>query len=180
MHPLVLDGEGHRCRHRSGEVWIGENGAVVNQGGHRLAASLEQRDRASRAFARENDGLAVTVEVGGNGLGPVENRERRVAENGPQPRLELLRRPKPAELDDRLTRGRLPALRAQLAGHEAKGHDAVLLGSFQQPRSRPLSRRFMLETDLIEAREGVADVGLVVDRQAPAAAGADVGESAIG
>ena len=131
MHPLVLDGEGHRRRHRPREVWVGENGAVVNQGRHRLATAREQGNRAIGTLPRKSHGLTLAVEIGGHGLGPVEDRERRVTENRPQPRFELLRHPQSAEFDDRLTGGGLPALRAQLAGHEAKRHDAVLLGSSQ-------------------------------------------------
>ena len=131
MHPLVLDGEGYRRRHRSREVWIGENGAVVNQRGHRLAAALEQRHRAIGTLSRQDHGLTLAVEIGGYRIGPVEDGERRVTENGPQPHLKLLRCPESAQLNDRLTGGGLPALRAQLAGHKAKRHNAVLLGSSQ-------------------------------------------------
>ena len=180
MHPLVLDRESYRRRHRSREVRIGENGALVNQCGHRLAAALEQRHRAVGALARKRHSPAFTIEVGGYGFGPVENRERRVTENGPQPRLELFRRPQSPQLDDRFTRGRLPALGTQLTVHETKRNDPVLLGGFEQPGSRPVARRFILEADLIEACEGVADVGLIVDREAALAAGVDVGEGAIG
>ena len=43
-----------------------------------------------------------------------------------------------------------------------------------------LPGRVVLELDLAEAGEGVADVGGVVDRQAPPTLGVDVGEGPIG
>ena len=64
----------------------------------------------------------------------------------------------------------------QLAGDEPDRHDAEALGSLEQPLARPLAGRVVLERDLPEAGEGVADVGGVVDRQAPSAMGVDVGE----
>src|SRR5712691_2054429 len=68
----------------------------------------------------------------------------------------------------------------ELAGDEAHRHDPVLLGGLQQPRARPISGRFVLEGSLVEARECVADVGLVVDRQPAAPARIDVCEGTVG
>src|SRR5437879_7555795 len=53
----------------------------------------------------------------------------------------------------------------QLPGDEADRHDPKLAGGLQKPRSRPISGRFILEGGLVETRQCVADVGLVVDRQ---------------
>src|SRR2546430_5166565 len=53
VHPLVLDGEGHRRGHRARELWIGENGAGVNQRRHRLTAALEQCHRAISTLRSE-------------------------------------------------------------------------------------------------------------------------------
>ena len=68
----------------------------------------------------------------------------------------------------------------QLARDEADGHDPVFLGGLQQPRASPISGHFVLEGGLVEPRQRVADVGLVVDRQAPAPARIDVREGAVG
>ena len=152
---------------------------VVNQRGHRLALTLDRRDRTSGTLAGKRHRLTLGIEIGGHGLGPVEDRERRIAEHGPQPRFQLLGRPEAAEFDDRFARRRLETLRAQLAGHEADRHDAVLLGGFQQPRSSPIPRRFVFEAGLIEPRKRVADMRQVVDRQAPSATGIDVSEGAV-
>src|SRR6202022_2088981 len=157
-----------------------ENGALVDQGGHRLALTLEQGHGAIGTLARKLYRLSFTVEVGGDRVGPVEDRKRRIASYGPPPPFQLLRRPEAAEFNARLPRRRLQALRAQLAGHEANRHDAVLLSGFQQPRPGPIACRFVLEADLVEARQRVADVGLVVDRQTPDTAGIDVGKGAVG
>ncbi len=77
---------------------------------------------------------------------------------------------------DRLTE---LALGLQLTGDETDRHDPVLLGRVQQPLAGALPGALVLEPDLTEPGEGIADVGLVVDRQPPAAAGVDVGERAV-
>ena len=70
------------------------------------------------------------------------------------------------------------ALGLQLAGDEADGHDAEALGRLEQPGPRLLPGVFVLEHDLVETGEGVADMGGVVDRQPLAAPLIDVGEGA--
>ena len=70
------------------------------------------------------------------------------------------------------------ALRLELTGDEADRDDAEAFGRSEQSRAGLLARLLVLELDLVEAGEGVADVGGVVDRQAPAALGVDVGEGA--
>jgi len=52
----------------------------------------------------------------------------------------------------------------ELACDEADRHDPVPLRRFEQPRARPIPRRFVLESGLVEARKRVADVGLVINR----------------
>ena len=179
VHPLVFDRELHGCGHRPLQLRILEHGGLVNQRGHRPAKTVEQRGRTTVGVAGKGHCLPAAVQVGPDRLGPVQDRERRVTEHGPQPLFQLLGRADRAQLDDGLAGGRLPALRAQLAGHETDGHDAVLLGRFEQPGSRPISRRFVLETRLVEARERVANVGFVIDRQPPAARRIDIGEGAV-
>ena len=68
------------------------------------------------------------------------------------------------------------ALGLQLAGDEPDRNDAEALGRLQQTGAGLLPGRLVLEHDLVEAGQGVADVGGVVDRQPPAAACVDVGE----
>jgi hypothetical protein len=79
---------------------------------------------------------------------------------------------------NRQAAGRPP--RAELAGDEADRHDAVLLGRPQQAGAGPVARLVAFEAELVEAREGVPNVGFVVDRQPPVAARVDIGESAVG
>jgi len=72
------------------------------------------------------------------------------------------------------------ALRTQLSGHEADGHDSVLFCRFEQPGPGTIPGGLVLKRGLVEARQRVADMCIVVDRQAPVAAGVDVGELAVG
>jgi len=74
---------------------------------------------------------------------------------------------------------RCSRLRAELSCDEADRHDAVLLRRPQQPGARPDAGVLVLEAHLVEARQRIPDMGLVVDRQAPAAPGVDVGEGAV-
>jgi hypothetical protein len=76
--------------------------------------------------------------------------------------------------------GHLSPLRLQLAGDEPDRHDAVLPGRVQQPLPCSLARGLVLEGDLVEPGQRVPYVGLVVDRQPPAAGGVDVGERPVG
>ena len=71
------------------------------------------------------------------------------------------------------------ALGAQLAVDEPDGHDPVLLRRVQQPLAGPLAGRLVLEVDLVEPGERVADVRLVVDREAPAAGRIDQRKRAV-
>jgi hypothetical protein len=71
-------------------------------------------------------------------------------------------------------------LRAELAGDEADGHDPVLLGGVEEPLAGPFPGRFVLERHLVEALQGIADVRLVVDRQAPSSPRIHVREGALG
>ena len=71
------------------------------------------------------------------------------------------------------------ALGAQLAVDEPDGNDPVLLRRVQQPLAGPLAGLLVLEVDLVEAGERVADVRLVVDREAPAAGRIDQRERAV-
>src|SRR4029450_8721770 len=68
----------------------------------------------------------------------------------------------------------------QLRADEADGHDPVLLARPQQPHARLVPRALVLEGHLAEARESVAHVRRVVDRQTPSTARVDVCERAIG
>src|ERR1700737_3644594 len=45
VHPLVFDGKRDRGRDRPGQVRIVQEGALVNQGGHRLSLALEEGHR---------------------------------------------------------------------------------------------------------------------------------------
>ena len=71
-------------------------------------------------------------------------------------------------------------LGAELPVDEPDGQDAVTLRGLEQPRAGAIACRLVLEEDAVEARQGVADVGLVVDRQAPPSAAVDVRERAVG
>ena len=179
VHPGVFNRERHRRRHRPGQVWILESDPIVDQRGHRTALTAEQRDRAILCVLGERGGLAVAVQVGRHRVRPVQDRQCRVTKHGAQAVLQLVRRPQTAELDDRLPGCHLPALRLQLAGHEADRYDAVLLRRSEQPGAGPIARHFVFETDLVEASKRVADVGLVVDRQPAGATRIDIREGAI-
>ena len=56
------------------------------------------------------------------------------------------------------------SLRVELADDETDGHDLELLRRVQQPHTGALASAPVLERDLIEADEGVADVRRVMDR----------------
>ena len=88
---------------------------------------------------------------------------------------------KPVGSDGRFAGTTLPegALRVELAGDEPEGHDPVLLGRVEQPLPRSLTGRVVLEVDLVEPGERVADVGGVVDRKPSPTPGVDVGERPI-
>ena len=68
----------------------------------------------------------------------------------------------------------------QLAGDESDRHDAEALGGLEQPLAGALAGGVALEADLAEAGKRVADVGRIVDRQAPATLRVDVREGAVG
>ena len=77
--------------------------------------------------------------------------------------------------------GQLPGrqLRADLAVDEPDRQDAVALGRLQQLRPGAVAGRVIVEQHPVEAGQRVADVGLVVDRQAPPAGRVDVGKRAV-
>jgi len=58
------------------------------------------------------------------------------------------------------------AFARQLPGHEPDRYDAVLFGCGQQPLARSLARCIVLESRLVEARERITNVRLVVNGQA--------------
>ncbi len=64
--------------------------------------------------------------------------------------------------------------RLELARDEADRHDAEPLGRLQQPLAGELPGGVVLEIDLPEPRQSVADMGGVVDRQAAPALRVDV------
>src|SRR5205807_2445880 len=109
-------------------------------------------------------------------LRPVEDRQGRIAEDPAQALFEVARRPVPAQLDHQAARRRMPLLFRELAGDEADGHDAVLLGRIQQPLAGALPGAVVLEDHLVEPGERVSRVRHIVNGQAPPAAGVDVGE----
>jgi hypothetical protein len=74
---------------------------------------------------------------------------------------------------------RQPELRPELAPDESEGHDPVLLGRLQEAHPRSVATRVVLEADATEPGKGVADVGLVVDREDPPTLGVDVGEGPV-
>ena len=84
------------------------------------------------------------------------------------------------QLDHEATGRRVSPLRLQLASDEPDGHDAVALRRVQQPLAGALPGGIVLEGDLVEPRECIAHVGLVVDRKPPPAARVDVGEGPVG
>ena len=74
---------------------------------------------------------------------------------------------------------RQPPLRLQLRADEADRRYAVLLRGAQEPKPGAVACRLVVEDDLVEARERVANMRRVVDRQAPLARRIDVGERAV-
>ena len=110
----------------------------------------------------------------------MEDGESRIAKSHPQASLELRWGVDLAELDDQPPRGGRIHLSLELPGHEADGHDPVLLGGPEELLARPLQSGFVFEGHLREARESVANVRFVVDRQTPPAPRIHVGEGALG
>ena len=108
--PLVLGGERGRGGHRLHEVRVREDGAVVHEGGHRAALSLEQRDGSVSSIARQSGRPTGAVEIGAGRFGPVQDREAGVAEGRAQPPFELTRRADLSQLDDQSTGHRLAHL----------------------------------------------------------------------
>jgi hypothetical protein len=68
----------------------------------------------------------------------------------------------------------------QLVGDEPDGHDLELPRGDEESLTRPVTGGFVLERDLVQAGERVADVVGIVDREPTAPAGIDVGEGAVG
>ena len=182
--PIVLDRQADRRGHRPQQRPALQHRGGMHEGGHRLAVALEQRgQRRGRRVARgrgQRHGLAVAIEIGAGRLGPVQHRERRVVQRRAHAAFELGGSPGLHELDDETTRRGFARARLELPGDEADRHDAVLARSDEQLLARALARRFVLECDLVEARQRVANVRLVVDRQPPAALRVDVSEGACG
>ncbi len=180
VEPFSFDDEADGRLHGRSEVRIIEHGRVVEQQRHRPTVPLEEGHRLLLLIDGERGRLSRAVHVRAGALGPVQHRQRRVSEDASQVLLELGGRADPAQLDHEATRGGMLPLRAQLAGDETDGHDAVLLGRVQQPFLGSLPGRVVLELDLFEPGERVPDVRLVVDRQHALAAGVDVRERAVG
>src|SRR5215475_7121038 len=122
----------------------------------------------------------ASLEIAARRLRPVKHSKAGVSEGGAQSPLEFARRAYAPELDDESPRRGLTRLGLELPRDEADGHDAVLLGGGQELGPRPLPRRLVLEGDLVEARQRVAHVRLVVDGQPSPSSRIDVGEGAIG
>ena len=74
---------------------------------------------------------------------------------------------------------RQPPLRLELRADEPDRRYAVLLRGAQEPEPGAVARRLVVEDDLVEARERVAHVRRVVDRQPPLAGRVDVRERAV-
>ncbi|HEY1459778.1 MAG TPA: hypothetical protein VGH59_06930 [Casimicrobiaceae bacterium] len=94
--------------------------------------------------------------------------------------LELGGRADLSQLDHQSTRRRLAHPGLELQGHESDRHGAVFPGRDQQFLASPLARRFVLERHLVETRQCVSNVRLVVDRQPSSALRVDVRERAVG
>jgi hypothetical protein len=70
-------------------------------------------------------------------------------------------------------------LRPELDPDESERHDPELLRRLQEPHSRSVAARLILEADAAEPGERVANVRLIVDRQHPPALGVDVRKGAV-
>src|SRR4029077_16681317 len=103
----------------------------------------------------------------------------RVAEDGPQPNLELIGLDR-LELDDQPAGVDRTDLRAKLAVKKAERDDAEPLGRAKQPGPRPVAGGVVLEPDLVEPRQRIPDMRLGVDREPSAAGRVDVAERAVG
>ena len=151
----------------------------MHEGGHWLAVALEESHDTALSISRQGGWLTGAVKISAGRIGPVQDRERGVTEGRAQPPFELARRVDLSQFDYESTCRRLAHLRPQLAGHEADGHDPVLLGGAEESLARPLSGRVILERHLVEARKCISDVWLVVDRQSPSSLGVHVREGAL-
>ena len=128
------------------------------------ACSVAARSRITRSAVEQ---LAVAVTQ------PMQQ-ARRSLDVGEQHRHEASRQMDRFAAPSELTFG------LQLTGDEPDGDDAESLGRLQQPASSEVSRRLVLENDLVEAGESIADVGRVVDRQPSPPTAVDVREGAGG
>ena len=152
--------------HRHGR--LGCRGRLLEHGEELVGARLDDEPRSLGACTFEDradavEQLAVAVAE------PVDQLRRSLdvgEQHGHEARRQVARLGPAAEL----------ALGLQLAGDEPDRNDAEALGRLQQTGAGLLACRLVLEHDLVEAGQGVADVGGVVDRQTPAAARVDVGE----
>ena len=104
----------------------------------------------------------------------MQDGEGRITQDGPEPLLELAGGGIAPQLDHETTGRRIASLRLQLAGDEPDGHDAVFLRRVQQALAGALPSGVVLEVDLAEPGQRIADVGLVVNGQASTAARVDV------
>ena len=145
---------------------------------HRATLALEEGHAALLSLCGERDGPARAVEIRAGCVGPVQDGEGRIAKDAAQALFELTGGPVLTQFDHETTGRRVSPLRLELPGDEADGHDAVLFRRVQEPCASALSGGVVFESDLIEPRQGVAHVRLVVDRQPPPAARVDVGEGA--
>ena len=179
LEALVLAGQPDGGGDRGDHVGIAQDRRRVDEGGHRSSVALEQGDGAVAPVDRQPAGAAGPIDVAFERLRPLEDLEGRIAEDRPEAVLEAVGFDR-LELDDQTARVDRPDLRTELTAEEADRDDPVPLGRPQQPGPRPIARLGILEAGLVEPRQRVPDVRLVVDRQPPAAGGVHVGEGAVG
>jgi hypothetical protein len=152
----------HRHRRLERVGWTLEHGEeLVGAGLDDVPTAIDGGAFEDRAHAIEQRAIAVAETV--------QQRRRALhvgEQHGDETRRQVRRVAPPAEL----------ALRLELAGDEADRDDAEALGRPEQTRAGLLARLLVIELDLVEAGEGVADVGGVVDRQATTALRVDIGE----
>ena len=151
----------------------------MDERGHRPAVALEQGDGPAGPVGGQAGRFTGPVDVAVERVGPLEHDQARVAEDGPQPILELIGLDR-LELDDQPAGVDRADLRAELAAEEADRDDAEPLGRSKQPGPRPVAGGVVLEPDLVEPRQRIPDMGLVVDREPAAARRIDIGERAVG
>ena len=107
--------------------------------------------------------------------------EQALEDPGPHPAAEPLEHAVPvAEPARQVARAATGALVPEFCADEPDRHDAEPLGRTEQPETGSFPRLVVLELDLPEASQGVADVARIDDREAPATLRVDVRERAVG